>query len=153
MAGENQEGLRPVGCKESSLAALAPYLYTGELVVVTDDDTTRDVVSLRVANRAPTTEADLIPVQLNLIKRVTTTTNIDNTGYHWFCNTDSAGYTVTLPTGTQNATYRITNTGSSGNTLTIAPSGSEHLLGANSNQTRADGEYFILSYDTTDGWY
>lgn len=64
MAGEHQEGIRPVGCKFSSLGDLAPNLYTGELVIVTDDDTTKDVIGLRISDREPTAESDLkiVPV-------------------------------------------------------------------------------------------
>lgn len=85
--------------------------------------------------------------------RVTTTYTILVSDYEVFGNTDSAGFTVTLPAGVEGQTFRIVNTGTSGNTLTIAPNGSEHLIGVNSNYTLADGEALILCYNATDGWY
>ena len=85
--------------------------------------------------------------------RVTTTYTILVTDEVIFANTDSAGYTVTLPAGVEGQTFIIKNTGSSGNTLTIAPNGSEHLLGANSNSTLSDAEDLEITYNATDGWY
>ena len=85
--------------------------------------------------------------------RVTTTYTILATDDNISGNTDSAGFTVTLPAGVADTRYRIVNTGSSGNTLTLAPNGSEHLIGVNSNFTLNDGESIIIIYDATDGWY
>ena len=85
--------------------------------------------------------------------RVTTTYTILVTDDVVFANTDSAGYTVTLPVGVEGQTVKIINSGSSVNNLTLAPDGSEHLMGANSNFTLADGESLILTYNATDGWY
>ena len=87
------------------------------------------------------------------IQRSTTTATIDSTSYQWNCNTDSAGFTCTLPAGVQGQQYKIVNTGTSGNTLTVAPDGTENLIGANSNFTLQDGESLIIGYDATDGWY
>jgi len=86
------------------------------------------------------------------VTRVTTTYTILTSDEEVFGNTDSAGFTVTLPAGVAGQHYRIVNTGSSGNNLTIAPNGSEHLLGANSNFTLVDGESLIITYNSTDGW-
>ncbi len=85
--------------------------------------------------------------------RVTTTYTILVLDHEIFANTDSAGYTVTLPAGQAGLHYRIINTGSLSKNLTVAPNGSEHLLGANSNFVLADGESLIISYNSTDGWY
>lgn len=85
--------------------------------------------------------------------RVTTTYTILVTDGVIFCNTDGAAFTATLPAGTQGRTFRVINSGSSGNDLTLAPDGSEHLFGANTNFTLFDGESLELTYDTTDGWY
>jgi hypothetical protein len=85
--------------------------------------------------------------------RVTTTYTILRSDHEVFCNTDSAGFTVTLPAGVNGQRYRIVNTGSSGNTLTIAPNGAETIGGAAASVTLADGETLILTYQTTDGWY
>jgi len=85
--------------------------------------------------------------------RVTTTYTILVTDDQVFGNTDSAGFTATLPAGVEGQSFRIVNTGSSSNTLTLAPNGSEHLIGVNSNWTLADGESLIVTYNATDGWY
>lgn len=70
-----------------------------------------------------------------------------------FANTDSTSYTVTLPAGVEGQTFKIINSGSSSNNLTIAPNGAEHLLGENSSFVLYDGETLIISYNSTDGWY
>ena len=85
--------------------------------------------------------------------RYTTTQTIPITDTEVFCNTDGGSWTATLPVGAEGQHLRITNTGSSGNLLTIAPNGAEHLLGVNSNYFRKDGESLIITYNVTDGWY
>jgi len=85
--------------------------------------------------------------------RVTTTYTILVTDYIVLGNTDGGAFTETLPAGVQNQTFRIINSGSSGNNLTLAPDGSEHLIGVNSNFVLTDGEVLEITYDTTDGWY
>ena len=87
------------------------------------------------------------------VTRVTGNTTLTNENHHVFGNTDSVGFTITLPAGAAGIEYRIVNTGSSSNNLTIAPNGSEHLLGANSNFTLFDGESLTIAYNTADGWY
>jgi hypothetical protein len=85
--------------------------------------------------------------------RYTTTQTLDETDYEVFCNTDGSAWTVSLPAGIHGTTYRIINTGTSGNLLTITPNGSENLIGVNSNYFRKDGETLIITYNATDGWY
>ena len=85
--------------------------------------------------------------------RHVTTKLIDTTAYAWLGNTDSGIFTFTLPAGVQDTTYRVINTGSSANLLTLAPDGTEHLQGANSSITLADGVSVTITYDATDGWY
>jgi hypothetical protein len=68
-------------------------------------------------------------------------------------DTDSAAITVNLPAGVEGTYYRIVNVGSSSNLVTIAPNGSEHLLGANSNFTLNDAESLVIVYHATEGWY
>ena len=85
--------------------------------------------------------------------RKTTTYTILVTDDRVFGNTDSAGWTATLPAGVEGQSFNIINSGSSGNTLVIAPNGSEHLLGVNSNFSLADAETLELTYNATDGWY
>jgi len=85
--------------------------------------------------------------------RTTTTYTILISDYVVFANTDSAGYTVTLPVGVEGQTLKIINSGSSGNSLAVSPDGLEHLLGANSDFVLDDGETLMISYNVTDGWY
>ena len=85
--------------------------------------------------------------------RATTTYQILVTDHVVFCNTDASAWTATLPAGAEGQTLRVINSGSSGNDLTLAPDGAEHLLGANSNFTLRDGESLMLTYNATDGWY
>lgn len=70
-----------------------------------------------------------------------------------FVDTDSAAITVNLPAGIDGTNYRIINTGSSGNNVTISPNGAELLLGSNSSITLLDGDAVILVYETTEGWW
>ena len=85
--------------------------------------------------------------------RVTTTYTILVTDDVVFANTDGGAYTATLPAGAEGQTFKIINSGSTGLNLTLAPDGSEHLLGANSNFVLADGETLVITYNATDGWY
>ncbi len=85
--------------------------------------------------------------------RYTTTQTIPVTDHIVFANTDGGAYTATLPAGVEGATHKIINSGSSSNNLTIAPNGSEHLLGINSNFVLADAETLDITYSGVDGWY
>jgi len=122
---------------------------TGDLAAHTGDNflfnsVTGDLVlggSIATANRIKGTT------------RVTTTYTILVTDEVIFGNTDSAGYTATLPAGAEGRTFKIINSGSSGNTLTLAPAGSEHLIGVNSSFLLLDGESLDITYNATDGWY
>jgi hypothetical protein len=70
-----------------------------------------------------------------------------------FGDTDGGAFTITLPAGIKGKEYRIINVGSSGNALTLAPNGSEEILGVNSNFTLLDGDVLIIGFDTTEGWW
>jgi len=85
--------------------------------------------------------------------RVTGTYTILVTDEVVFGNTDGGAFTATLPPGAQGRTFKVINSGSSGNALTLAPDGAEHLIGVNSNFVLNDGETLDLTYDATDGWY
>jgi hypothetical protein len=91
--------------------------------------------------------------RIKIPSRYTTTQTLDETDYEVFCNTDGGAWTVSLPAGVEGTQYRIINSGSSGNLLTITPNGAEHLIGVNSNYFRKDGETLIITYNATDGWY
>ncbi len=87
------------------------------------------------------------------IQRNTVSTIIDTTAYQWNGNTDSASFVYTLPVGVQDTQYKVVNTGTAGNSLTLTPNGLEKLLGINSSFILYDGESLLLGYDKTDGWY
>lgn len=87
------------------------------------------------------------------VTRVTTTQTIGNNFHQWNGNTDGGAITLTMSVGVQGEGYKLANTGTAGNLLTVAPNGAEHLLGVNSNFTLVDGESLELAYDSTDGWY
>lgn len=70
-----------------------------------------------------------------------------------FVNTDSSPVTVNLPVGINGKRYRIINTGSSGNDVTVVPSGTELLTGINASRTLSDSSVIILTYNTTEGWW
>jgi len=84
--------------------------------------------------------------------RVTTTYSILSTDRNLFCDTDGGAFTVTLPAGVGGAVYSVKNTGTSGNNLTVSPTGSELLIGANSSFTLRDGESIEVVYESTEGW-
>lgn len=89
---------------------------------------------------------------LTTITRVTSNTTIATTDYQWHGNTDAGGITITLPVGVQGQEYKVVNTGTSGNTLVIAPNGIEKLLGENSSFDLVDKEALIVAFDSNDGW-
>jgi len=90
---------------------------------------------------------------INKISRITTNTTLDETYHIVFANTDSGAITVTLPAGVSGTQYRIVNTGTSGNDVTVTPDGAENLFGANSSDIVSDSEVIIINYEDTDGWY
>ncbi len=91
--------------------------------------------------------------RIKTLTRKTTTYQILVTDSVIFGNPDGSAWTATLPAGVSGQTLKVINSGSSGNILTVAPNGSEHLLGVNSNFALFDAETLDLTYDSTDGWY
>jgi len=87
---------------------------------------------------------DIIDIQLHK--------TLDADDYDVACNTDGGAWTLSLPAGVEGTYYRITNTGTSSNNLTITPNGVENLIGVNSSFILADNETLIIIYDATDGW-
>lgn len=97
---------------------------------------------------------DILSAALKLnIHRDTANKTIDATAYQWHGNTDGGGFAYTLPAGVQDRQYKVVNTGSSGNVLSLIPAGAEYLLGANTGFALEDGEALMIAYDATDGWY
>lgn len=84
--------------------------------------------------------------------RLTGTTTLNNTHHHVFCDTDGGAFPVNLPAGVDGQTYRIANTGTSGNAVTLVPNGAELLNGFNASEKIFDSEKMILTYETTEGW-
>jgi hypothetical protein len=96
---------------------------------------------------------DVVLTLENVIQRNTANKTIDATANIWKGNTDAGAFAYTLPPGIANTAYKIVNTGTSGNILTVTPDGSEELLGVNSSWNLSDGESLEISYEATDGWY
>lgn len=115
--------------------------------------TVEDGSKLGIGTSSPDAQLHTTKGRVVGITRVTTTYTILTTDHFVFGNTDSSAYTVTLPLGVEGQSYKIINSGSSGNDLTVAPNGSEHLLGMNSSFILKDGESLILTYNSADGWY
>jgi hypothetical protein len=82
--------------------------------------------------------------------RVTTTYTILVTDDNVFCDTDGGDFTVTLPALADGQKFRIVNAGSG--TLTIAPDGTDLLIGANASTTMGTG-VVVLTGETTEGWW
>lgn len=70
-----------------------------------------------------------------------------------FVDTDGGAITINLPAGVNGKRYRVINSGSSGNDITLNPNGAENLIGANSSITLSDGDVIIIVYETTEGWW
>ena len=70
-----------------------------------------------------------------------------------FVNTDTGNKTVNLAAGIPDQKLRIINAGTSNNTVTINPNGSEDLLGENSSYTLTDTAVLIITYSIDKGWY
>ncbi len=87
------------------------------------------------------------------VSRYTANQTLVRANHNVFCDTDDGAFTVTLPPGMKGTEYRIVNTGSSGNNLTLAPDGAELLLGVNSSFVLSDSETLIIVYETIEGWF
>lgn len=74
-----------------------------------------------------------------------------NAPHNIFCDTDGGAITVNLP-AIVNEQYKIMNTGTSANNVTLTPNGTDLLLGFNANQTIADQASLMLNGETTEGW-
>jgi hypothetical protein len=72
-----------------------------------------------------------------------------------FCNTTTAGFTVTLPpsTASAGATIVVEKISADGNTLTIAASGTDKINGAATKTTTVQYTRFTLISDGAGNWY
>lgn len=132
-----------------------PKTLLGSALTLTDSSITDTGSLVTVAN--PLTVTGLVNSQGGRIVNVTLVTStpytILATDHDIHVDTDAAAIAANLPAGVEGTQYRIVNVGSSGNDVTVAPNGAEHLLGANSSFTLLDGESLILVYHATEGWY
>lgn len=69
-----------------------------------------------------------------------------------FVNTDGGAITINLPAGVSGKNYVIAACGTSGNALTITPSGTEKLFGAAAATVIYPGEVADITFETTEGW-
>ena len=87
-------------------------------------------------------------------KRVTSSPyTVLSTDDEIFVDTDAGAITLNLTAGVNGKRLRIINTGSSGNDVTITPNGTDLLNGVNASEPLYDSEKFILTYETTEGWW
>lgn len=70
-----------------------------------------------------------------------------------FVDTDTGNVTVDLPAGVTGTSYRIINTGSAANSVTVSPNGSDSILGSNSTIALLDGDVVVLTFEQTAGWW
>lgn len=70
-----------------------------------------------------------------------------------FINTDTGNKIVNLAAGLDGQKLRIINAGTSGNSVTITPNGSEDLLGENTSYILTDTAVLIITFSVTKGWY
>lgn len=82
---------------------------------------------------------------------ITGSQTLDTSYYAVFCDTDSGAITVTLPTTTEGKSYRIINTGTSGNDVTVDGGGNN--VRGESTQLVSDEEILIITYSETYGWW
>lgn len=75
------------------------------------------------------------------------------TDFTVFANTDAGDVTVNLPAGTAGTTYRIINTGSAANAVTVNPDGAELIIGVAASVTLFDRDVVVLTYEPTEGWW
>jgi len=86
------------------------------------------------------------------VSRYTANQTLVAANHNVACDTDGGAFTITLPAGRAGTEYRIGNTGTSGNDLTITPDGAELLIGANDSFDLTDSEVLHVVYEPTEGW-
>lgn len=69
-----------------------------------------------------------------------------------FCDTDGGAMTVLLPRGTRGKRYKIINSGTSTNDVTLTPHGGDLLKGSSGSQTISDSSNLDLIFENTEGW-
>ena len=66
-------------------------------------------------------------------------------------DTDTGNIVLNLPAGVDSTAYRIVSSGTSGNTTTLTPNGTELLFGFNNSETLYDLEHLDIQYSSK-GW-
>lgn len=85
--------------------------------------------------------------------RITTSPyTVLSTDYIIYVDTDGGAITVNLPAGVEGTTYKIINVGSSGNSATVAPNGSETVRGG-ATLVLTDGQQAYITYNATEKWW
>ncbi len=69
-----------------------------------------------------------------------------------FADTDGGAITINLPAGFDSRELFITNTGSSGNAVTISPNGTDLFFGSNSDFDLLDLENLDFMFNISEGW-
>lgn len=128
----------------SSGSVYGAYEFLGELYISD---------RLGIGTTSPQAQLHTTKGRIVKVDRYTTTTTLDADNHQVFGDTDGGVFTINLPAGVEGTYYRIVNTGSSGNNLTISPNGLELLLGVNASFNLADGESLIIVYHPTEGWF
>jgi len=70
-----------------------------------------------------------------------------------FADTDGGAIIANLPAGSSGKRYKLTNTGTSGNSLLPTPSGAEKLFGDTSPFPMYDAEIIDINFGVTEGWW
>lgn len=70
-----------------------------------------------------------------------------------YIDTTAGDIDITLPVGIVGASYRLVNTGTTGNKIIVTPNGTELLFGVNASEYVYNGETIDLTYELTAGWF
>ena len=106
--------------------------------VVVDDNDSMTTPAGRIANTTRTTAA---------------TYTVLSTDHVIFCDTDGNAIEADLPAGVEGTHYKLINCGSSGNSLTVDPNGSEKIYGSATSLVVTDGDVVDIHYNATEGWW
>ena len=87
------------------------------------------------------------------VNRLTSTTNLNDTHHHVFCDTETGTFTVNLPAGVSGREYRIINVGATDVDLTVSPNGVDTIFGDISDITVTSGSALQLVFQNTEGWW
>ena len=119
-----------------------------------DDAFTEDYLSIIESLVLLAEEVDTKNDILKTTTRVTTSPyTLLATDEEVYFDTDTIPIVALLPAGEDGRNYRMINTGSSLNDVTLTPDGTDLLFGVNATERIADGEVLIATFETDEGWY